>query len=162
MTPTSKLRVVVVAFFALAFLQLTLVAQMGASTGLQGVVTDPSGGVIPGASVTIIRVETGEERVVMTNDSGDWEARFFSPGLYRLIFELPAFKKLTRDGVTVTTAEVGTVNVQLEVGEIGQVVEVSAEAAMVSSNSATLVRTLDSRELENLPTSSRNPVVQSL
>jgi hypothetical protein len=133
-----------------------MVGQTGANTGLRGLVTDASGAAIPGATVTITRVETGEHRVVTTNDSGEWEARFLSVGKYQLIFDLPGFKKLTRDGITVTTAEVGTVNAQLEVGEIGQTVQVSAQAEMVSSTSATVVRTLDNRELENLPTSSRN------
>jgi hypothetical protein len=73
-----------------------------------------------------------------------------------LVFERPGFKKLTRDGVVVSTAEVVTVNVQLEVGDLTQTVEVTGSAEMVSSTSATIVRTLDSHELEGLPTSSRN------
>ena len=56
----------------------------------------------------------------------------------------------------VTTAEMATVNVQLEVGAVDQTIEVTANAEMVSSGSATIVRTLDRRELEGLPTSARN------
>jgi hypothetical protein len=104
----------------------------------------------------VTKVDTGEQRIITTNSSGDWEARFLSPGIYRLVFESRGFKKLTRDGVTVTTAEMGTVNAQMEVGAVDQTIEVTSNAEMVSSGSATIVRTLDQKELENLPTSARN------
>ncbi len=137
-------------------LALTVLAQTGANTGLTGRITDPNGAALPEITVTATRVDTGEQRVVTTNSAGDWEARFLSPGIYRLVFEGRGFKKLTRDGAAVTTAEMVAVNVQMEIGSVNQTVEVSANAEMISSASATVVRTLDRRELEGLPTSSRN------
>ncbi len=137
--------------FALA----PVLAQTGANTGLTGRVTDPTGASLPDTTVTATRVDTGEQRIVKTSSTGDWEVRFLSPGIYRLVFEARGFKRLVRDGVSVTTAEMATVNVELEVGAVDQSVEVVANAEMVSS-SATVVRTLDRKELEGLPTSSRN------
>lgn len=131
-------------------------AQTGANTGLQGRVTDQTGASVPGTTVTLVRTATGEKRIVTTNETGDWEARLLSPGAYQLTFEISGFKKLVRDGVTVTTLEMGTVNVELAVGALGQTIEVVATAEMISSASATVVRTLDRKELESLPTSSRN------
>jgi hypothetical protein len=131
-------------------------AQTGSNTGLTGRVTDPTGALIPSATVTLIKIDTGEQRTLTTNPSGDWEARFLSAGTYRLLFEAMGFKKLTRDGVIVTTAEMGTVNVRLEVGTLDQIVEVTSNAEMVATGSATIVRTLDQKELETLPTSARN------
>ena len=72
------------------------------------------------------------------------------------MFELDGFKKLTQTGVNVTSAEIGTVNVALEIGALIETVEVIAGAEMVSTNSATIVNSLNQRELEALPTSSRN------
>ena len=141
---------------ALSLATATGMAQTGANTGLQGRVMDPSGASIPGAAVTLVRVETGERRVVTTSEEGNWEARFLAPGNYQLIFEQTGFKKLVRDGLSVSTAEMATVNVELQVGDVGQSIEVVSNAEMVSSNSATVVRTLDRVELESLPTSSRN------
>lgn len=131
-------------------------AQTGASTGMRGVVTDPSGAVLPGVSVTATHTGTGETRVLTTNESGIWEARFMSPGAYRLTLERAGFKKLIRDGVNVTTAEIVSVNESLAVGEVSQSIEVTADASMLSLNQATHVRTLDGRELADLPTSARN------
>ncbi len=140
----------------LALMLMPVFAQTGANTGVQGRVTDATGASIPGTTVTSTKVETGELRVATTNTTGDWEVRFLTAGTYRLVFECPGFRKLTRDGVTVTTAELATVNVQLEVGAVEQAIEVTGNAEMVSSTSAAIVRTLDRRELESLPTSSRN------
>jgi hypothetical protein len=131
-------------------------AQTGATTGLTGRVTDASGGAIPGATVTVRSLDTGSERVVRTSPTGNWEVRFLPPGDYSVTFESSGFKTLRRDGVNVTTAEMGTVDVALEVGQMAEAVEVTADAAMVSASSATIVRTLDSKELEALPTSARN------
>lgn len=133
-----------------------LLAQGGASTGLRGNVSDPTGSSIPGVSVTITRVETGQQRRVISDDIGNWEARFLVPGSYTVSFELPGFKKLTRSGITVNSLEMSTVNVVLELGEITELVEVRADAEMLSPSSSTVVKELSARELEALPTSSRN------
>jgi hypothetical protein len=119
-------------------------------------VTDPTGGLLARVNVTIRRSGTGETRVVSTNESGIWEARFMPPGSYQVTLERTGFKKLIRDGVSVTTAEIVSVDVTLEVGEVSQSIEVTADASMLSLNQATHARTLDSRELQDLPTSARN------
>jgi hypothetical protein len=131
-------------------------AQTASSTGLAGRVSDQTEAALPGVTVTLQNIDTGSQRIVTTGSDGAWEARFLTPGVYRVTFELASFRPLRRDGVTVTTSEMGTVNVALEIGGTTDVVEVSASANMVSSDSATIVRTLDRRELDNLPTSARN------
>jgi hypothetical protein len=131
-------------------------AQAGSNTGLRGRIVDSTGASIPEVTVTILRPETGERRVVTSNMSGDWEARFLTPGQYQVTFERTGFQKLVREGISVSTSEIASVDVELRVGEVGQSVEVVADAEMVSSTSATVVRTLDRKELESLPTSSRN------
>ena len=78
-------------------------AQAGASTGLTGHVTDSTGSALPGVTVTLTHVDTGRERVVtVTGANGGWEARFLSPGTYRITFEigpLPAAAAGRRRGV---------------------------------------------------------------
>jgi hypothetical protein len=134
----------------------TASAQTGATTGLTGRVTDESGAATAGVTVTITNVDTGSQRVVTTNLSGDWDARFLPLGRYRVTFELTGFRTLRREGLTVTTAEMIPVDAVLEVGTVTETVEVTAGGGMVSSSSATIVRTLDQKELESLPTSARN------
>jgi hypothetical protein len=131
-------------------------AQAGASTGLMGQVTDSSGAAVPGVTVTLTHLETKHERTVTTGARGDWEARFLSPGTYRLVFELSGFKTLRQEGISVSTTEMGSVNVVLEIGTLAEAVDVVANAEMVSSGSMTVARTLDQKELDSLPTSARN------
>jgi hypothetical protein len=131
-------------------------AQSGANTGLMGRVTDPSGAAVPGVAITVTNTDTGSARTLTSGVTGDWEARFLAPGTHRASFELTGFKTLRRDGLVVSTTEMATVNVTLEVGTVAEMVEVTGNARMTSSDSSTLVRTLDQRELEQLPTSARN------
>lgn len=130
-------------------------AQSRAGTGLAGQLTDATGGALPGATVTVTNVDTGQERTVTTDEAGRWEVRFLSPGPYLIVFQLQGFNTLRRDGVDVTTAEMVSVDAELEVGQMEVSMEVTAEGEMVAST-PTIVRTLDQKELESLPTSARN------
>ena len=131
-------------------------AQSGAGSGLAGRVADSTGASMAGVSVTVSRPDTGFERTTTTNASGDWEARFLQPGAYNIAFEHAGFKALRREHVLVTTGQMAAVDVVLEVGNISEAVAVSADARMVSGDSAAIARTLDRKELEALPTSARN------
>jgi hypothetical protein len=140
----------------LALATTPVLAQSGSTTGITGHVTDATGGAMPGASVTVTNVDTGDTRTATTDQEGLWEIRFLAPGPnYLIVFEMDGFKTLRRSGVGVTTWEMVLVDVVLEVGQITDTVEVVADAAMVAS-SPTVVRTLDQKELESLPTSARN------
>ncbi len=149
-------RILAAVCLAIQWTPLPVLAQTGTDTGLRGTVSDPSGASIPGAGITATHVATGAQRTTQSNELGYWEIRALAPGEYTVTFESPGFKRLTRRGVTVTTSEMATLNVELEVGDVGTSIEVTANAEMLSSSSATIVRTLDTRELELLPTSARN------
>ena len=142
------MRAVGAAALLLVFLVGPVRGQAGASTGLMGQVTDASGAAVPGVAVTLTHVDTGRVRTVTTNASGDWEARFLSPGTFRVTFELTGFKTLRREGITVSTAEMASVNVALEIGTLAEAIDVIANAGMVSSGSMTVQRTLDQKELD--------------
>src|SRR5262245_13145302 len=70
----------------------TVLAQTGSNTGLTGRVADPTGAAISGATITLTKVDTGENRTIKTDSAGDWEVRFLSAGIYRLVFEAKGFK----------------------------------------------------------------------
>jgi hypothetical protein len=116
-------------------------AQSGANTGLQGRIEDASGSSLPGVTVTLLRADTGERRVVTSSEDGAWEARFLTPGQYQITFERPSFKKLVREGVKVSTSEVATLNVTLEVGDVTQSVEVSAHGILLVGHGRAHART---------------------
>lgn len=150
-----NLSTLVVVHLMLCFSGL-LQGQTGTNTGLSGHVSDSAGSAVPGAVVELTNTETAESRSTATASDGAWEARSLSPGQYRLTVEKSGFKRLVRTGIRVSSFEMATVDLSLELGELQQTVEVEGDAEMVRSDSATIVRTLDQEELERLPTSARN------
>jgi hypothetical protein len=130
-------------------------AQSGDNTGLSGVVLDPAWAAIQG-SVEIRHADVGEARSAPTNGEGYWEARFLSPGLYVVTFQSPRFKKMTREGVNVTSGMSRGLDVTLPVGEVVENVTVLADAELVSVESAAIGRNVSQVELDSLPIYSRN------
>jgi Carboxypeptidase regulatory-like domain len=109
-----------------------------------------------GVTVTVTRPDAGIERTATTNQAGDWEVRFLSPGVYSVTFERQGFRTLKRDGIVVTTGQLVTLDAVLEVGNVSEAVSVTVDAQMLTVDTAAIARTLDRKELEALPTSARN------
>ena len=149
------LRSVLLASFAL-FFACPALAQSGDTTGLSGRVIDPSGAAVPEVSVWVARSETGDTRTIRTNALGYWETRFLPPGLYAVTFENTGFRTLVREGVNVTSGVLGTLDVELEIGQVAESLIVTADTELLTTNSAEIVRSVDQLELESLPTSARN------
>ena len=105
-------------------------AQLSTAT-LFGTVTDPTGGVIPKASVTITQTDTGFVRTVVTNDSGAYRADFLPIGPYKVTVEATGFKKLDRGGLTLTVTEEAHLDLVMTIGGGEQIIEVTAEREIV-------------------------------
>ncbi|MBV8905801.1 MAG: carboxypeptidase regulatory-like domain-containing protein, partial [Acidobacteriia bacterium] len=125
-------------------------AQNTNSGEIRGVVTDPSGGVLPGATIEILNVDTGIARTVTTNDSGIYDAVSILPGNYKVTFKAKGFNDFVREGITLQVQTL-TLNAQLAVGTTQQQVEVTAEAPMLKTETAEQSTTLDANTLINLP-----------
>jgi len=147
--------------FAMALLlsaNATDFAQSQALNGqIEGTVTDPNGAAIPNASVTIVNIETGTTRTVSTDYSGVYRAPLLPLGTYRVTAEAPNFKKLVREGITLTTGQTATVVLALEAGQVSEVVTISGDAPIVDPGKIDLGRVMNTVEVHNLPLVSRNP-----
>lgn len=133
-------------------------AQSQAINGtIEGTVTDSSGGVLPGVTVTVVNTETGAERSVVTNEKGLFRAPLLSLGTYRVVAELQGFKKFERSGVTLSAGQTAVVDVTLSVGQVSEVVSVVADSPVVDLAKVDQGRTLNEREIKTLPLTSRNP-----
>ncbi len=95
--------------FATALLlsaNVTGFAQSQALNGqIEGTVSDKNGAFIPNASVAIVNIETGATRHLATDESGVYRAPLLPLGTYRVTVEAPNFKKLVREGITLTTGQ---------------------------------------------------------
>jgi len=150
----SCARVCVAALFAAA-LAPSLTAQ---STGgrINGRVTDPSGAVVPEATVTLINESTGVSTHTQTSKSGDYAFPTVAVGSYTIEFEATGFKKLTRKQVALDLNQTLTVNGTLELGSATETVEVSSEAPLVDTSSTQLGATVDALMATQLPLNTRD------
>jgi Carboxypeptidase regulatory-like domain len=157
--------------FSLCFLVITLLcgsvyqanAQSQALNGqIEGTVTDASGAAVPNASVTIRNIDTGTERQITSDESGVYRAPLLPLGNYRVTVEAPNFKRLVREGITLTTGQTATVDLALEAGGVAETVTITADSPIADPAKIDVGRVLDAREVQNLPLVSRNPYNYSL
>lgn len=145
--------IVLIAVTALFAAPASVRAQ-GSPTGtLTGTVADPSGAVLPGVSVTATGAQTGLTQQAITGGAGDWRIPALPAGTYALSFELDGFKRLQRSGVTVEAAVTRAIPVTLEVGGLSETVQVSADAALLTTTTSATSRRLTGEDLEIVPTS---------
>jgi hypothetical protein len=141
-----------IAICLLAFAASLSFAQNTNSGDIRGTVTDPSGAVIAGATVTLVNIDTGETKDFVTNDSGIYDTVSTRPGNYRLVFSKAGFKKSTH-GPIVLQVTVITVDAVLEVGQIQEEVTVteSAGAPLLQTESGEQGTIMEGKTMNALP-----------
>src|SRR5947209_878855 len=118
------------AFCLLFGLSVVLHAQTVTGT-INGTVSDPSGAVIPAATVTVTNQETGAKRTATTNSAGSFTFATLEPGQYSLSATAPGFKTAERTGITLHVADTLAVPLVVEVGTTTETITVSGGATMV-------------------------------
>ena len=133
---TSKLsKLALLAVLALPLLRAY--AQLPTATIL-GTVRDSSGAVVPGASLTVRNTETGLSRTSTSAADGAYRFSALPVGSYEVRIESAGFQTEVRSGLTLTVGQEAVVNATLQVGAVGQTVEVTAEAPLVNTTSGSL------------------------
>ena len=132
-----------------------MVAQMTTGTIL-GTVTDPSGGVIPGAKVTITNRGTGIVSNAVTDGSGNYVMLDLIPGTYDVSGEKEGFGKVAKSGITLQVDQKARVDVTLPVGSTTQTVNVESQAPLVQTSSSEQGQVVTGHTIENMPLVSRD------
>lgn len=122
-----------------------------------GTVTDPSGAVIPGASVVVTNVAMGTRVTVTTNTAGLYQAPYLLPGTYTVAVELQGFKRAVRSGIELRVNDRLEVNMTLDVGGTTETVTVTAESPLLETASASVGAVVDSRRVAELPIAHGQP-----
>lgn len=133
-----------------------LFGQVAGTGAISGVVSDPSGAVIPGATVTARNLATGEERHTASSAHGDYNFQLLAPGRYQVMVSKEGFSTATVTGVTVSVTETATANAKLTIGQAQQTVEVQAAGQLLQTESSTLGQVVTSQMVEDLPLVTRN------
>jgi hypothetical protein len=143
------------AVFALAvlcFVSLGVPARAQQASGIAGVVRDTSGLAMPGVTVEAASPALIEKvRTVTTDGEGRYNIVDLRPGTYTVTFSLTGFSTVKRDGITLGAGFTASVNVSMQVGSLEETITVSGAAPVVDTTSMRKQETLNTNELESLP-----------
>ena len=144
---------------ALTLLLTSAVAWAQLSTAqLSGRVTDPSGAVLPGVSVTVTQTETGFTRRDLTDENGSYVLPNLPTGPYRLEVSLQGFRSYVQTGLVLQVAASPVINAVLEIGEVAETITVVGGTPLVDVQSAGISEVVRSQEILALPLNGRNAV----
>ena len=142
---------------AIAVLLFTISALGQTPTAeVTGRVTDPSGAVAAGVTITITNTATNGQRVVQTNASGVYDLPALTPGVYNLRAELTGFQSQVRNNIELQVAQVAGIDIALSVGSTSESVEVTASAAALETESTSVGTVIENKSIEELPLNGRN------
>jgi hypothetical protein len=157
---TKNMAISVMSCFLVAFMVLMMsgVALAQTETGrIGGIVTDPTGAVVPGATVTVKSLGTSATRTAETNSTGAYIITNLPPGNYELTVGAKGFASSKRQ-ITITVGGITAQDVSLSVGAASTTVEVTGEAAtQVNTESQMLSDVVTSKQVMEMPTLTRNP-----
>ncbi|OFW36536.1 MAG: hypothetical protein A3J28_18735, partial [Acidobacteria bacterium RIFCSPLOWO2_12_FULL_60_22] len=143
---------------AVVFLFCNLaVAMAQVTTGtISGTVQDSTGAVVPGVNITIRNTETGLTRAVASDEAGRYRAPNLPLGAYEVEGSKAGFQTEVRRGITLTVGREAVVNLPLKVGAVAERVEVTGEAPLVDTTSASMEFLVDDKKIRDLPLNGRN------
>ncbi|HXI28276.1 MAG TPA: carboxypeptidase-like regulatory domain-containing protein, partial [Vicinamibacterales bacterium] len=145
-------RVLFAYLVAVATTPLTAQTIRGALTGT---VTDASGAMVPGATVTVTNQDTGISDSSISNAQGGYTFPLVQPGRYQIAAELQGFKKYLRDGVVVEVAQTTRVDISLQVGAVNESVLVTGTTPLVRSTTSELGQVIPMKTIQALPLNGR-------
>ncbi|GBC81660.1 hypothetical protein HRbin10_00772 [bacterium HR10] len=133
--------------------------QTAATATITGTVTDPTGAVLAGASIELVDLATNQVRKQTTDDSGRYIFTAVLPGVYKITASMAGFRQAIIPSLKVDVAKSYQVNLTLEVGQIAEVVEVTAGAGVeLQTLDATVGTTIGGEQLLRLPTINRSSI----
>lgn len=155
---SNKIKVLLTASVAslLTFLVCLPVSAQLSSGRIWGGVTDQSGSVISGATVTITDPARGVSRTLTTDDAGQYSAPNLNPGTYTVRAEFKGFQAIERPNIVLEVGKEVRVDVTLQPGQVSQTITITEALPMVETTNATMGGTLSNASINDLPLNGRN------
>jgi hypothetical protein len=151
-----KFWAVIVVLGLLVFMPAPLARAQSTYGTVDGTALDSSGAAVAGAQVTLTNVGTQEKRVQNTGNEGLYKFVNLAPGEYRIDIEKAGFKHFTRTNVEVQVQQDTHIDASLQVGQVSESVEVTAETPLLQPETSSLGTVVDTRAATELPLNGRN------
>jgi len=132
------------------------------NSSIAGTITDSTGAVIAGASITIMSELTKADRTTVSNQSGFYTVAGLAPGKYTITVSAAGFGTVTRTNNNLDPSVPATVNITLPIGKTDQQIQITANETSLQADSSTLGRVITSSQADNLPLNGRNPIYLAL
>ena len=141
------------------FLVVGAVVTMAQNTSISGLITDPQGNAVAGATVTVTNKVTRATRTVATTSDGSYQIPQLAPGMYLVRAEAQGFKAIAKDDVEVLVSTPMTLNLSFrEVGAVSETVTITGGESTLNTSDATIGNTFNEAQVRELPLLSRNVV----
>ncbi len=124
---------------------------------ISGRVTEASGAAVPNATVTVTNAATNSTTTATTNENGEYVVLYLTPGQYSVTVEAKGFKKSIRQNIEVRIGDKLALDVALEVGAVTDSVNITSDAPLLETTSASSGQVIDQRRISELPLSDGNP-----
>jgi Carboxypeptidase regulatory-like domain/TonB dependent receptor len=126
------------------------------ASAIEGTISDSSGGVVPGAIVTLTNQETGVVQTTQTSDAGYYRFPSLGHGLYSVRASLQGFKTIIQEHIRLQVAETRTINLTMDVGQTQEEVTVQAAAPLIETSQGRVSGVIEENQMKDLPLSGRN------
>jgi outer membrane receptor protein involved in Fe transport len=128
----------------------------GASGTITGTVTDSTGGILPGATVTVRNDDTGVMRELVAGENGQFRAPNLAPGPYTVTATLAGFTTVARRGIILTVGHEAVIDFAMGVGQLADVVTVIGESPTIDMHTASTGGLISEEQIKNLPLNGRS------
>jgi len=143
-------------FIAVLWMALNVPMFAQSTATIRGAITDPSGAVISGATITAQNEGTGQQRTTQTDTSGNYEFAGLPIGGYKLSVRANGMQSQTLSGLTVQVSQIVVQNIKLGVASSSQTVEVNSETPVVDAGSMTVGQVINQRTVQEIPLNGRH------
>ena len=145
----------ILAVAAIVLPSSTATAQVSSGKVL-GIVTDNSGGVLPGASIVLRNLGTGVTRETVSNDRGQYEVPGVQPGRYQIDAEVSGFRRVSHGPIVVQVGQEARLDIVLQLGEVAETITVQGTGTVVQTTTATIGKVVEEKQIVALPLTDRN------
>ena len=145
------------AVLALSAAAVPVLAQTSSvASSIAGVVHDPAGQVVAGATISATELDTGFTRTVQAGNDGEYAVPLLPEGTYRILVTAPSFQSYQQNGITVRVGQSSAVDVTLKTGSTAETVTVTADASILNTETFDVSDGLNQKSMENMPITARN------